>query len=124
MKRGGMELYAGPVGRQSCELIAYFEGIQGISKIKDGYNPATWMLEVTAASQEMILGVDFTEIYKNSDLYRRNKALIKELSTPRPGSSDLSFPTHKIFVHDCYCIDLWIDVLGPRFQNGFSARPV
>ncbi|KAK1363007.1 hypothetical protein POM88_038568 [Heracleum sosnowskyi] len=84
MKRGGMELYAGPVGRQSCELIEYFEGIQGISKIKDGYNPATWMLEVTASSQETILGVDFTEIYKNSDLYKRNKALIKELSAPRP----------------------------------------
>ncbi|KAK1351838.1 hypothetical protein POM88_053980 [Heracleum sosnowskyi] len=27
----------------------------------------------------MILGVDFTEVYRNSDLYRRNKALIKEL---------------------------------------------
>nr|XP_017215736.1 PREDICTED: pleiotropic drug resistance protein 1-like [Daucus carota subsp. sativus] len=108
MKRGGMELYAGPVGRQSCELIAYFEGIQGISKIKDGYNPATWMLEVTAASQEMILGVDFTEIYKNSDLYRRNKALIKELSTPRPGSSDLSFPTQysQSFFVQCWAC-LW-----------------
>ena len=28
------------------------------------------MLEVTASSQEIILGIDFTEIYKNSDLYR------------------------------------------------------
>ncbi|KAK1376049.1 hypothetical protein POM88_032242 [Heracleum sosnowskyi] len=93
MKRGGLELYAGPVGRQSCELIEYFEAIQGINKIKDGYNPATWMLEVTASSQEMILGVDFTAIYHNSDLYKRNKALIRELSTPRPGSSDISFPT-------------------------------
>ena len=25
MKRGGLELYAGPVGRNSCELIQYFE---------------------------------------------------------------------------------------------------
>ncbi|KAL8118564.1 hypothetical protein AgCh_016184 [Apium graveolens] len=93
MKRGGLELYAGPVGRHSCELIKYFEAIEGISKIKDGYNPATWMLEVTASSQEMILGVDFTDIYHNSDLYKRNKALIRELSVPRPGSSDISFPS-------------------------------
>ncbi|KAL6573648.1 hypothetical protein OROHE_002107 [Orobanche hederae] len=58
------------VGHQSCELIKYFEAIERINKIKDGYNPATWMLEVTASSQEMILGVDFTAVYHNSDLYK------------------------------------------------------
>ncbi|KAL6842534.1 hypothetical protein ACP4OV_027378 [Aristida adscensionis] len=93
LKRGGEEIYAGPLGHHSSELIKYFEGIQGISKIKDGYNPATWMLEVTTVSQEQILGVDFSVIYKNSELYQRNKALIKELSQPAPGSSDLYFPS-------------------------------
>ncbi|KVH98014.1 hypothetical protein Ccrd_023769 [Cynara cardunculus var. scolymus] len=93
MKRGGQELYVGPVGRHSCELIKYFEDIDGIAKIKDGYNPATWMLEVSTSAQEMALNVDFTEIYRNSDLYRRNKALIAELSVPRPGTQDLYFPT-------------------------------
>ncbi|WOG89279.1 hypothetical protein DCAR_0208516 [Daucus carota subsp. sativus] len=93
MKRGGQELYAGPVGLHSCELIKYFEAIPGINKIKDGYNPATWMLEVTASSQELLLGVDFTALYQNSDLYKRNKALIRDLSTPSPGSSDISFPS-------------------------------
>ncbi|GJX74659.1 pleiotropic drug resistance protein 1-like protein [Tanacetum coccineum] len=93
MKRGGQELYVGPVGRHSCELIKYFEGIDGVSKIKDGYNPATWMLEVSTSSQELALGVDFTQIYHNSDLYRQNKALIAELSVPRPGTKDLYFPT-------------------------------
>lgn len=39
-------------------------------KIKNGYNPATWMLEVTSEAQEAALGVNFAEIYKNSDLYR------------------------------------------------------
>ena len=46
------------------------QGIQGVSKIKDGYNPATWMLEVTTAAQEHVLGVDFSDIYKNSELYQ------------------------------------------------------
>lgn len=50
------------------------------------------MLEVTSPAQEMVLGVDFAEIYRNSELYRRNKALIEELSTPAPGSNDLHFP--------------------------------
>ncbi|KAL6334259.1 hypothetical protein AAG906_014657 [Vitis piasezkii] len=93
LKRGGQEIYVGPLGRHSSHLIKYFEGIEGVSKIKDGYNPATWMLEVTTSAQELILGVDFTEIYKNSDLYRNNKDLIKELSQPTPGSKDLYFPT-------------------------------
>ncbi|KAJ9692524.1 hypothetical protein PVL29_011532 [Vitis rotundifolia] len=93
LKRGGEEIYVGPLGRHSSHLIKYFEGIEGVSKIKDGYNPATWMLEVTTSAQEFLLGVDFTEIYKNSDLYRRNKDLIKELSQPAPGSKDLYFPT-------------------------------
>ncbi|KAL8138808.1 hypothetical protein V2J09_004809 [Rumex salicifolius] len=93
LKRGGQEIYVGPLGHNSCELIKYFESIQGVQKIKDGYNPATWMLEVTTPSQELALGVDFTDLYRTSDLHRRNKALIHELGTPRPGSQDLHFPT-------------------------------
>ncbi|XXG64022.1 hypothetical protein AAC387_Pa05g2085 [Persea americana] len=80
MKSGGEEIYVGPLGHNSCHLVSYFEGIHGVSKIKDGYNPATWMLEVTKVAQEEALGANFTEIYKNSDLYRRTKALIKELT--------------------------------------------
>ncbi|PHU15683.1 Pleiotropic drug resistance protein 3 [Capsicum chinense] len=87
MKRGGKEIYVGPLGRHSCHLINYFESIRGLNKIQDGYNPATWMLEVTTPAQEMTLGVDFTDLYKKSDLYRRNKALISELSVPRPDLS-------------------------------------
>ncbi|KAG0461194.1 hypothetical protein HPP92_021491 [Vanilla planifolia] len=93
MKRGGEEIYVGPLGRNSSHLIKYFEDVQGVRKIKDGYNPATWMLEVTTQAQEEILDVNFTEIYKNSDLYQRNKGLINELSMPPPGSTDLFFPT-------------------------------
>ncbi|MBA0602599.1 hypothetical protein Gorai_002774, partial [Gossypium raimondii] len=93
LKRGGEEIYVGPLGRHSCHLIKYFEEINGIPKIKDGYNPATWMLEVTSGAQEEAIGVNFTNIYKNSELYRRNKALVKELSNPAPGSKDLYFQT-------------------------------
>ncbi|XP_061343406.1 pleiotropic drug resistance protein 1-like isoform X2 [Gastrolobium bilobum] len=93
MKRGGQEIYVGPLGHHSSHLISYFEGIQGVHTIVDGYNPATWMLEVTTSAKEMELGIDFAEVYKNSELHGRNKALIKELSTPAPGSEDLYFPS-------------------------------
>ncbi|KAL6334280.1 hypothetical protein AAG906_014680 [Vitis piasezkii] len=85
MKRGGQEIYVGPLGRHSSHLINYFEGIKGVSKIKDGYNPATWMLEVTTGAQEGTLGVDFNEIYKNSDLYRTEPT--------SPGTKDFYFAT-------------------------------
>ncbi|XP_058208544.1 pleiotropic drug resistance protein 1-like isoform X1 [Rhododendron vialii] len=93
LKRGGEEIYVGPLGRHSAHLIAYFEGINGVTKIKDGYNPATWMLEVTSPASETALGVDFSSMYENSELYRRNKDLIKELSVPTPGSKDIDFTT-------------------------------
>ncbi|KAI4376163.1 hypothetical protein MLD38_013953 [Melastoma candidum] len=46
LKRGGEEIFVGPLGRHSSQLIEYFEGIEGVPKIKDGHNPATWMLEL------------------------------------------------------------------------------
>ncbi|GAV62861.1 ABC_tran domain-containing protein/ABC2_membrane domain-containing protein/PDR_assoc domain-containing protein [Cephalotus follicularis] len=93
MKRGGQVIYAGTLGRRSHKLVEYFEAIPGVPKIKEGYNPATWMLEVSSNAAEVQLDVDFAEIYANSNLYRRNEELIKELSTPPPGSKDLYFPT-------------------------------
>jgi hypothetical protein len=42
----------------------------GVSKIQDGYNPATWMLEVTSSARETALGIDFANAYRNSELYR------------------------------------------------------
>ena len=58
-------------GVLKCKLLfSSKKSIEGVSKIKDGYNPATWMLEVTSPAQEMALGLDFTEMYRNSDLYR------------------------------------------------------
>lgn len=93
MKRGGQVIYAGELGPQSQKLIEYFEAIPGVPKIKEGYNPATWMLDVSTVGMETQLDVDFAEIYESSELYSKNQELIKELSTPVPGSKDLYFPT-------------------------------
>ncbi|KAG4972536.1 hypothetical protein JHK85_038957 [Glycine max] len=93
MKRGGQVIYSGPLGRNSLRIIEYFEAIPGVPKIKDKYNPATWMLEVSSIAAEVRLRMDFAEHYKSSSLYQRNKALIRELSTSPPGVKDLYFPT-------------------------------
>jgi hypothetical protein len=46
------------------------QAIPGVSKIKEGDNPATWMLEASNVSVESKLGVDFAEIFEKSSLYR------------------------------------------------------
>lgn len=94
--------------RSRLARISLYQSIDGVKKIKERYNPATWMLEVTTISQEEILGLNFAEVYRNSDLYKRNKDLIKELSTPPPGSKDLFFATQfsQSFVMQCLAC-LW-----------------
>ncbi|KAJ6913473.1 pleiotropic drug resistance protein 2-like [Populus alba x Populus x berolinensis] len=103
MKRGGQVIYAGSLGHRSHKLIEYFEAVPGVPKIRDAYNPATWMLEVSAPSMEAQLDVDFAEQYANSSLYQRNQEIIKELSTPAPGSKDLYFRTQysQTFLTQC-----------------------
>ncbi|KAK4265147.1 hypothetical protein QN277_026234 [Acacia crassicarpa] len=93
MKRGGELIYAGPLGPKSCELISYFESNEGVPKIRTGYNPSTWMLEVTSSSEESRLGVDFAEIYRRSSLFVRNKELVESLSKPSSNSKELNFPS-------------------------------
>ncbi|PSS17958.1 ABC transporter G family member 36 like [Actinidia chinensis var. chinensis] len=100
MKRGGQVIYSGPLGRNSHKIIEYFEAISGVPKIKEKYNPATWMLEVSSVAAEVRLGIDFAECYISSNLCQRNKTLVKELSTPPPGAKDLYFPTQ-------YCQSTW-----------------
>ncbi|KAL8205881.1 hypothetical protein R6Q57_009432 [Mikania cordata] len=93
LKIGGRMIYYGPLGCHSNKVIEYFEGISGVPKIRDNYNPATWMLEATSASMETKLGVDFGQIYSTSTLNQRNKDFVSTLSKPPPGSKDLYFPT-------------------------------
>ncbi|KAH7833611.1 hypothetical protein Vadar_008066 [Vaccinium darrowii] len=93
MKRGGQIIYCGELGKHSNKLIEYFEGISGVPKIHENYNPATWMLEVTIPSVEAQLGLDFARLYEESNLYRETKELVRKFSIPAEGSTDLYFST-------------------------------
>ncbi|XP_076900662.1 ABC transporter G family member 31-like [Bidens hawaiensis] len=93
MKRGGRVIYGGKVGEGSDILIKYFESINGITPMPSHYNPANWMLEMTTPAAEERIGQDFAEIYKNSKQYREIEELIKQTSTPEPGSEPLKFST-------------------------------
>lgn len=51
-------------------LFSLVQALDGIPSIPSGYNPATWMLEVTTAATEEKLGVDFADVYRSSEQYR------------------------------------------------------
>ena len=46
------------------------KSISGIPPIPSDYNPATWVLEVTTAAAEEKIGIDFADVYGNSERYR------------------------------------------------------
>ncbi|KAH7835973.1 hypothetical protein Vadar_031613 [Vaccinium darrowii] len=92
LKTGGRIIYSGPLGQHSSTVIKYFEVISGVPIMRNDYNPATWMLEVTSTSAEAELGIDFAQVYKNSILYKNNKELVTSLSTPSD-TQELRFAT-------------------------------
>ncbi|XP_020677861.1 ABC transporter G family member 31 [Dendrobium catenatum] len=94
MKRGGELIYAGPLGPDSRKLVEFFEAIPELPKIKDGENPAAWMLEVTSPLMENHLGVNFADYYRRSKLFQQNKELVENLSKPEDGTKELNFPTN------------------------------
>ncbi|XP_059660861.1 ABC transporter G family member 31 [Cornus florida] len=91
MKRGGRVIYGGKLGEKSQILINYFQAVNGIPPIPTGYNPATWMLEISTPAAEERIGKDFAEIYKNSEQYREVEASIKCMSIPADDSEPLKF---------------------------------
>ena len=44
------------------------QGVDGVVPIRDGLNPATWMLEISTPGAESAIGIDFAEHFINSDL--------------------------------------------------------
>ncbi|GAB2234955.1 hypothetical protein Droror1_Dr00004228 [Drosera rotundifolia] len=91
MKRGGRVIYGGKLGVHSQIMIDYFQGIEGVAPISPGYNPATWILEITTPTVEERIGEDFADIYRNSNQYREVEALIEHSSIPPAGSEPLKF---------------------------------
>ncbi|CAD5190270.1 unnamed protein product [Musa acuminata subsp. malaccensis] len=91
MKKGGQLIYGGPLGKLSKTMIQYFEGISGVPKIRDGQNPATWMLDVTSPNMEYKLGVDFGNIFRNSSAYKRNMKMVDEMSKRQSNAEDIHF---------------------------------
>jgi len=72
LKRGGETVYFGDLGHEGRSIVEYFESIPTVPRIKRGYNPATWMLEVIGAGvaergeKQPTEDVDFVDVFNRS----------------------------------------------------------
>ncbi|KAK1941901.1 ABC transporter G family member 31 [Phytophthora citrophthora] len=89
LKRGGEMVFFGDLGEKAVNLIDYFEAIDGVAKLEDSYNPATWMLEVIGAgvSTNTIEKLDFVSLFKSSEYFRRLHEFLNQEGVTRPSSS-------------------------------------
>jgi hypothetical protein len=46
------------------------QAVPGVPKIKDGQNPAAWVLDISSHAMQYMINVDYAEIYYNSNLYK------------------------------------------------------
>jgi len=91
LKRGGSVIFNGPLGTQSSSMISYFQQLPMVPPIADGYNPATWMLDISTITAEAKLAVDLAQVYAASQQARDTDALVGRLEQPEPGSVPLAF---------------------------------
>jgi len=79
LKRGGRLIFFGELGEGCGNLISYLESQPSVDPILDGYNPATWMLEVSG-KDVTVEGetMDFADLYQISDLKQDNDKQIEQ----------------------------------------------
>ena len=89
LRRGGETVFAGELGENACEMIAYFESIDGVEKLPSNYNAATWMLEVIGAGVGNSNGAkDFVKVFQESRQFEILQTNLDRDGVTRP-SADL-----------------------------------
>ena len=96
LKRGGETVFFGDLGPDASHLIAYFSAYKDTPQIKDGANPATWMLEVIGAGTSSLNNQDYAALYRESSLCQGGVDEVERLlisSKKEPLAFDSEFAT-------------------------------
>ncbi|KAG2425082.1 hypothetical protein HXX76_013991 [Chlamydomonas incerta] len=122
IQRGGRTTYFGPLGLHSADLIDYFMAVPGTPPLPSGFNPATWMLEVTGGSMATVLDkveLDWPEHYAATELARMNEARAEELVDIK------SKECHPLEVGSQYAMPFWMQtrVLLRKFNLAYWRTP-
>ncbi|KAG1677139.1 hypothetical protein FOA52_000945 [Chlamydomonas sp. UWO 241] len=82
LQRGGRTTYFGPLGFESNKLVGYLQAVPGCEPMKDGLNPATWMLEITGGAISVSakkVDADWPQLYADGALGTGNADHAAEL---------------------------------------------
>lgn len=93
LRRGGQTVFFGPLGKDSSNLVEFFETAPGVTPIRANVNPATWMLDVIGAgtaAANAVQPTDFHNFYTSSTLCQINQVHLESLTTSNEGSRRLT----------------------------------
>ncbi|ETO69110.1 hypothetical protein F444_14224, partial [Phytophthora nicotianae P1976] len=122
LKRGGQTVYFGDLGKRAQTMVDYFEAIPGVTPLREGYNPATWMLECIGAGVSHMHDnpVDFVEVFNSSEMKQEMDAHLASegVTVPVPGSTELVFAKKR-------AANSWTQMtaLVERFMNLYWRTP-
>ncbi|KAI5807966.1 putative ABC transporter [Peziza echinospora] len=92
---GGRMVYHGPLGKDSHDLIDYFERNGGHKCAKD-QNPAEYMLDVIGVGEGKKSNKDWGDIWSNSEEYSERTREIEEIITQRQQTGRESRPNDEL----------------------------
>ncbi|ETN04836.1 hypothetical protein PPTG_23552 [Phytophthora nicotianae INRA-310] len=121
LKRGGQTVYFGDLGKRAQTMVDYF-AIPGVTPLREGYNPATWMLECIGAGVSHMHDnpVDFVEVFNSSEMKQEMDAHLASegVTVPVPGSTELVFAKKR-------AANSWTQMtaLVERFMNLYWRTP-
>ena len=89
LKKGGNVVFFGELGKESTNLVQYFED-RGAKPIERQENPAAWVLRAYAGEQKSS-EIDWAELYKKSDQFNDVRNQIERIRTKTDLKLKLSF---------------------------------
>lgn len=98
LERGGKVVYFGQ-SEKSKKMVEYFQSLPGVMPKMQGVNPATWMLDTIGAGVQIDNGINFSESYRNSNLYSTAMSKLADLEFDKSQSFtlDQSYPSSFYF---------------------------
>ncbi|OQR89122.1 ATP-binding Cassette (ABC) Superfamily [Achlya hypogyna] len=95
LKRGGETVFFGDLGHKASRLIEYFSSIPNTPPLLDGYNPATWMLEVIGAGVDAkhsdFPPNDYVHLFSQSSEHTVLETALAAHTQPHPSIPELTF---------------------------------
>jgi ABC-2 type transporter len=90
LKKGGNVVFFGELGRESVNLVEYFES-KGANPIKFGENPAAWMLTCYSGEHAETTMLDWGAVYRQSKQYEEAQKGIAAIQTATDESKKIAY---------------------------------